>query len=184
MFLLVYNIYICVVHIYTTLGKNCYSMEAIWMHTCVRIGFEPKTPLGGPISSQTIPNCHEWLCEHGWSILSHKWRQARRGWAHVWVGEALGGNKCPRKAKNHQIHALALILKQVPWYKGWGAGMILRNHTYLKVYKYWWILPILKTPTIKWLAIFSKKYFNFQGFYIIYIIIWRFLGWKKFTPSK
>ena len=29
-----------------------------------------------------------------------------------------------------------------------------------------------------------KKYFNFQGFYIIYIIIWQFLGWKKFTPSK
>ena len=29
-----------------------------------------------------------------------------------------------------------------------------------------------------------KKYFNFQGFYIVYIIIWWFLGWKKFTPSK
>ena len=29
------------------------------------------------------------------------------------------------------------------------AGMILRNHTYLKVYKCWQILPILKTPTIK-----------------------------------
>ena len=28
-------------------------------------------------------------------------------------------------------------------------GMILRNHTYLKVYKCWRILPILKTPTIK-----------------------------------
>ena len=27
--------------------------------------------------------------------------------------------------------------------------MILRNHTYLKVYKCWRILPILKTPTIK-----------------------------------
>ena len=39
-------------------------------------------------------------------------------------------------------------------------------------------------PTIKWFAIFFKKYFNFQGFYIVYIIIWRFLGWKKFTPSK
>ena len=63
-------------------------------------------------------------------------------------------------------------------------GMILRNHAYLKVYKCWWILPILKTPTIKWLVIFFKKYFNFQGFYIVYIIIWWFLGWKKFTPSK
>ena len=63
-------------------------------------------------------------------------------------------------------------------------GMILRNHTYLKVYKCWWILPILKIPTIKWFAIFFKKYFNFQGFYIIYIIIWWFLGWKIFTPSK
>ena len=62
--------------------------------------------------------------------------------------------------------------------------MILRNHTYLKVYKCWRILPILKMPTIKWLAIFFKKYFNFQGFYIVYIIIWRFLGWKKITPSK
>jgi len=62
--------------------------------------------------------------------------------------------------------------------------MILRNHTYLKVYKCWRILPILKTPTIKCLAIFFKKYFNFQGFYIVYIIIWRFLGWKNFTPSK
>ena len=29
-----------------------------------------------------------------------------------------------------------------------------------------------------------QKYFNFQGFYIINIIIWWFLGWKKFTPSK
>ena len=36
-------------------------------------------------------------------------------------------------------------------------GMILRNHTYLKLYKGWQILPILKTPTIKWLAIFLKK---------------------------
>ena len=34
------------------------------------------------------------------------------------------------------------------------------------------------------MAIFFKKYFNFRGFYIIYIIIWRFLGWKNFTPSK
>ena len=39
-------------------------------------------------------------------------------------------------------------------------------------------------PTIKWLAIFFQKYFNFQGFYIVYIIIWRFLGWKNFTLSK
>ena len=31
--------------------------------------------------------------------------------------------------------------------------------------------------------IFQKK-FNFQGFYIVYIIIWWFLGWKHFTPSK
>ena len=29
------------------------------------------------------------------------------------------------------------------------SGMILRKHTYLKVYKCWRILPILKTPTIK-----------------------------------
>ena len=81
----------------------------------------------------------------------------------------------------------------IVWMKTWigsmfkgglWATMILRNHTYLKVYKCWKILPILKTPTIKWLAIFFKKYFNFQGFYIVYIIIWRFLGWKKFTPSK
>ena len=64
------------------------------------------------------------------------------------------------------------------------AGMILRNHTHLKVYKCWWIVPILKTPTIKCLATFFKKYFNFQGFYIVYIIIWQFLGWKNFTPSK
>ena len=62
--------------------------------------------------------------------------------------------------------------------------MILRNRTYLKVYKCWWILAILKMPTIKCLVIFFKKYFNFQGFYIVYIIIWRFLGWKNFTPSK
>ena len=39
-------------------------------------------------------------------------------------------------------------------------------------------------PTIKWLAIFVNKYFNFQVFYIIYIIILQFLGWKNFTPSK
>ena len=30
---------------------------------------------------------------------------------------------------------------------------------------------------------FQKK-INFQGFYIVYIIIWQFLGWKIFTPSK
>ena len=35
--------------------------------------------------------------------------------------------------------------------------MILRNHTYLKVYKCWRILPILKTSTIKCLEIFSKN---------------------------
>ena len=29
-----------------------------------------------------------------------------------------------------------------------------------------------------------QKYFNFQGLYIVYIIIWQFLGWKNFTPSK
>jgi len=39
-------------------------------------------------------------------------------------------------------------------------------------------------PTIKCLAIFFKKYFNFQGFYIIYIIIWQFLGRKNFAASK
>ena len=32
---------------------------------------------------------------------------------------------------------------------GLETGMILRNHTYLKVYKCWRILPILKIPTIK-----------------------------------
>ena len=29
-----------------------------------------------------------------------------------------------------------------------------------------------------------KKYFSFQGFYIVYKIIWRLLGSKNFTPSK
>ena len=29
-----------------------------------------------------------------------------------------------------------------------------------------------------------QKNLNFQGFYIVYIIIWQVLGWKKFTPSK
>ena len=65
-----------------------------------------------------------------------------------------------------------------------GTGMILRSHTYLKVYKCWRILPTLKIPSIKWLVIFFKKYFNFQGFYIVYIIILRILGWKFFTLSK
>ena len=55
-------------------------------------------------------------------------------------------------------------------------GMILMKHTYLKVYKCWRILPILKMPTIQCLAILFKKYFNFEGLYIIYTIIWRFLG--------
>ena len=73
--------------------------------------------------------------------------------------------------KEYQLGAAPLI--ETKRYK---AGMILRNHTYLKVYKCWRILPILKTPTIKCLAIFFKKYFNFQGFYIVYIIIWQFLG--------
>jgi len=34
------------------------------------------------------------------------------------------------------------------------------------------------------LAIFFKIDFNFQGYYIFYIIIWRFFWGKKFTPSK
>ena len=34
------------------------------------------------------------------------------------------------------------------------------------------------------MAIFFKKKFNFQGFYIFYIIIWQLLGWKTFTLSK
>ena len=62
--------------------------------------------------------------------------------------------------------------------------MILRNHNYLKVYKCWWILPILKTPTMKWFAIFFKTHFNFQGFYIVYIIIWWFFRVNKFYPIK
>ena len=31
--------------------------------------------------------------------------------------------------------------------------------------------------------IFQKK-INFQIFFVIYIIIWWYLGWKIFTPSK
>ena len=69
-------------------------------------------------------------------------------------------------------------------FKSMGLGMILRNHTYLEVHKCCQILPILKTSTIKWLVIFFKIYFNFEGFYMVYIIIWRFLGSKNFTPSK
>ena len=61
--------------------------------------------------------------------------------------------------------------------------MIVRNHTYLKVYKCSWLLPILKTTIIKWLAIFFKKYSNFQGLYIVYIIIWNFWG-EKFLPHQ
>ena len=86
------------------------------------------------------------------------------------------------------LHSLCMVLmlKITYWKvsKRLLSRMILRNHTYLKVYKCWWILPILKTPTIKCLAIFFKKYFNFQGFYMVYIIIWRFLGCKTFTPSN
>ena len=69
MFLLVYHVYICVVHTYNTLGQIFYPMEAIWMHMCARLGFDLKTPLGGPMSSKTIPNGHEFLCRHGWSML-------------------------------------------------------------------------------------------------------------------
>ena len=77
-------------------------------------------------------------------------------------------------------HWFSFVIVELLWHQ-W-PGMILRNHTYLKVCKCWRILPILKTPTIKWLAIcFPKK--KFQGFYIVYIIIWRFVGWKIFTRS-
>ena len=84
------------------------------------------------------------------------------------------------------IHLFQLIhhLYKFEFHIIFSSGMILRNHTYLKVYKCWRILPNLKTPTIKCMVIFFKKYLNFQGFYIIYIIIWWFLGWKKFTRSK
>ena len=37
------------------------------------------------------------------------------------------------------------------------ARTILRNHTYLKVYKCWRILPIIKTPTINVWQYFSKN---------------------------
>ena len=39
------------------------------------------------------------------------------------------------------------------------AGMILRNNTYLKVYKCWQILPILKAPTIKMFGDIFKNIF-------------------------
>ena len=62
--------------------------------------------------------------------------------------------------------------------------MILRNHTYLKVYKCWWILPIFKTPTIKCLAIFFKKKFNFQRIlYHLYNNL-AILRVKKIYPIK
>ena len=56
MFILVYNLYIHVVHTYNTLGDICEPYEEIRMHTSVKLGFDPKPPLGVPISSQTIPN--------------------------------------------------------------------------------------------------------------------------------
>ena len=34
------------------------------------------------------------------------------------------------------------------------------------------------------MVIFFKKCFYFQGFYIVYIITWPFLGGNNFTPSK
>ena len=88
----------------------------------------------------------------------------------------------------HLMYAISFLLhsSQYALYRTnelFVAGMILRNHSYLKVYKCWWILRILKTPTIKWLGIFFKKYFNFQGFYIVYIIIGDFLG-EKIVPHQ
>ena len=41
---------------FITLGINSYPLEAIGMHTCVRLGFDLKSPLGGPMSSQTVTN--------------------------------------------------------------------------------------------------------------------------------
>ena len=48
-----------------------------------------------------------------------------------------------------QTHGHVQIGNQLGFCEHQFAGMILRNHTYLKVYKCWRILPILKTPTIK-----------------------------------
>ena len=39
------------------------------------------------------------------------------------------------------------------------SGMILRNHIYLKVYKCWRVLPILKTPTQKMIGDIFQKIF-------------------------
>ena len=43
------------------------------MHTCVKLGFYLKTPLGGPMSSQTIPNDQKIMSGNGWRILIHKY---------------------------------------------------------------------------------------------------------------
>ena len=63
-------------------------------------------------------------------------------------------------------------ISMIDGYLGYILGKILRTHTYLKVYKFWRILPILKITTIKYLAILFSKYSNFQGFYVHYRIIW------------
>ena len=39
------------------------------MHTCGRLRLDLKTPLGGPMSSQTTSNAQECLWERGWSML-------------------------------------------------------------------------------------------------------------------
>ena len=55
-----------IVHIYNTLGKIHDLLEAIWMHTSVMLGFDPETPLGWPIGSQTLPNSNEYKFGHVW----------------------------------------------------------------------------------------------------------------------
>ena len=59
-------------HVYNTIGENFYPLEEIWMHTCGRLRLDLETPLGGPMSSQTIQNNHECLCGRGWSMIGHK----------------------------------------------------------------------------------------------------------------
>ena len=57
---------------YVTLGDNHYPLEENCWNTRGSLTLDLKTPLGGPIGSQTTSNNNEWPCEHWGGIIGHK----------------------------------------------------------------------------------------------------------------
>ena len=114
------------------------------MHTCARLGFDLKTPLGGPMKSQTIKNGHEFLCGHEWSMMRHK--RGRIGMdEHMgeweWIQEEINAQGDPTTTK---------YMNQHPWSNNFHN---LRDGEHTKVWTIinegTWVVKMIKVERLK-----------------------------------